>query len=262
MRPLITTLFVLLFLLVKSHDVFIAYHVNKSVTVDITPEQVDSVLKSGREFLNKGDLQNAVYCASTASATAKLAKDKGKLKNSFELFKSIALEKKDYKSARTYLLWAMEYRDSLQTEENTRKKVKSEMQYAFDQKEETEKLQQAKVNLQQLAQSRQQNIVLVAIITGLILVILFSISLFKRFRLITRQKDIIESQKTEVEAQRKIADERRVLAEKQSEIIHEKQKEILDSIRYANRIQQALMPSDKNIEKLLCALKQRDAIGP
>ena len=37
--------------------------------------------------------------------------------------------------------------------------------------------------------------------------------------------------------------------ERQKEIVQAKQKEILDSIRYAKRIQQSLMPTEKYIER-------------
>jgi hypothetical protein len=43
--------------------------------------------------------------------------------------------------------------------------------------------------------------------------------------------------------------------QQQKEVIQEKQKEIVDSIRYAKRIQQTLMPSDKYITKSIERLK-------
>ncbi len=43
----------------------------------------------------------------------------------------------------------------------------------------------------------------------------------------------------------------------QKELVEEKQKEILDSIRYAKRIQKALLPSDKLIERSLNDLKNK-----
>lgn len=52
-----------------------------------------------------------------------------------------------------------------------------------------------------------------------------------------KSNDIITRQKSEVEKQKQLADERR-------EIVEEKQKEILDSITYARRIQQAMLTSE------------------
>lgn len=43
--------------------------------------------------------------------------------------------------------------------------------------------------------------------------------------------------------------------DKESASVEEKQKEILDSIRYAKRIQQSLLPTEKYIDKKLKELK-------
>jgi hypothetical protein len=59
--------------------------------------------------------------------------------------------------------------------------------------------------------------------------------MFNRFQIAKKQKTIIEEQKT--------------LVEKQKELVDQKQKEILDSIRYAKRIQLALLPSENYIIK-------------
>ena len=45
-------------------------------------------------------------------------------------------------------------------------------------------------------------------------------------------------------------------AQHQKEIVEEKQKEILDSIRYAKRIQQSLLPTEKYIDKKFKELKK------
>jgi adenylate cyclase len=46
----------------------------------------------------------------------------------------------------------------------------------------------------------------------------------------------------------------------QKEEIEEKQKEIIDSIHYAKRIQQAIMPTDKNVKKMMDKCNSRDLI--
>ena len=71
----------------------------------------------------------------------------------------------------------------------------------------------------------------------LLIVVVFSLLLYKRFNLTKKQKSIIENQKKTVE---------------------EKQKAITDSIHYAKRIQSTLMPSEKFIEKTIGHLKGKD----
>ncbi|MBC7864342.1 MAG: hypothetical protein IAF38_15300, partial [Bacteroidia bacterium] len=49
----------------------------------------------------------------------------------------------------------------------------------------------------------------------------------------------------------KIITEQKEMVEKQKEMVEEKQKEILDSIRYAKRIQTTLLTSEKYIARKL-----------
>jgi tetratricopeptide (TPR) repeat protein len=65
--------------------------------------------------------------------------------------------------------------------------------------------------------------------SGIGLVILFAGFMYNRFRVTRKQKGIIEEQKL---------------------IVEEKQKEIIDSISYARRIQKAILPSDKLFNEL------------
>ena len=58
-----------------------------------------------------------------------------------------------------------------------------------------------------------------------------------------KQKLIIEKQKREVEAQK--------------HLVEEKRKEVLDSIHYAKRIQNSLLPTEKYIERNFERLRKR-----
>ena len=78
---------------------------------------------------------------------------------------------------------------------------------------------------------------------GLLLVIIFAGYVFKTLRVTRKQKVFIEIKNRETELQKKE--------------IEEKQKEILDSIHYAKRIQTALIPSDKYIDKCLHRMQKK-----
>lgn len=77
---------------------------------------------------------------------------------------------------------------------------------------------------------------------GLILVFGFAVFAFNRFKVTQKQKKIIELQKDEVE--------------KQKLLVEEKQKEVMDSIHYARRIQNSLLPSEKYIERIIGKFKK------
>jgi alpha-D-ribose 1-methylphosphonate 5-triphosphate synthase subunit PhnL len=75
-----------------------------------------------------------------------------------------------------------------------------------------------------------------------VLVIAFSGFVFNRFRVTQKQKVIIEKQK--------------VLVDEAYAQLEEKNKEVMDSIHYAKRIQTALMPNEKFIDRTLNKLNK------
>jgi serine phosphatase RsbU (regulator of sigma subunit) len=79
---------------------------------------------------------------------------------------------------------------------------------------------------------------------GLFLIGIFAILYYKRFKITQKQNKIIIVQKEEVETQK-------VFVETQKHLVEEKQKEILDSITYAQRLQQAILPPKEFISKSL-----------
>lgn len=65
-----------------------------------------------------------------------------------------------------------------------------------------------------------------------------------------RTKEVVV-QKDEAEKQRDFAHEQQLIAEHQKELVEEKNKEILDSIAYAKRLQDAILPPDKLVNEKL-----------
>ena len=97
---------------------------------------------------------------------------------------------------------------------------------------------------------RKQKIVLFFVLGSLFLVLIFAGFIFRSLRITRKQKHVIELQKNIVETQKQ-------KVEQQKHLVEEKQKEIIDSITYAKRIQQALLPTEKYIEKTLARLKNK-----
>ena len=102
-------------------------------------------------------------------------------------------------------------------------------QFETDKKENENKLLQKENN--------QQKIISYFIIGGLVLAISFAFFIFRGLKNQRRANKIISKQKEEVHHQK--------------EIVEEKQKEILDSIHYAKRIQRAVITSDAYIAQYL-----------
>lgn len=142
-----------------------------------------------------------------------------------------------YKGALEYYKASITARDSLNNEGNTKKTVQMQMNYEFDKKETTAKLEQEKKDAIAGEESRKQKIIIAAVSLGLLLVLILALIVFRSLRINQKKNRIIHLQKEQVE--------------KQKQIVEEKQKEIIDSITYARRIQQALITNEKYIEKSL-----------
>ncbi len=137
--------------------------------------------------------------------------------------------------------------DSVNRQENRKASIQKGFQYEYEKKSTEDSLRveaERKVFSVKIQQEKTQRF---ALYIGIVLIALFSGFMYNRFRVTRKQKHIIESQKVEVEQQRELADNRRVIAEEQKYIIEQKQKEILDSIHYAKRIQQAMLTSEDYI---------------
>ncbi len=118
-------------------------------------------------------------------------------------------------------------KDTLFNQDKNKEITRQEMNYEFDKKEEATKAENEKVKAIAEEKNRKQKIITWLIASGLLLVILFSGFIFRSLRITRKQKQIIEIKNAETELQKKI--------------IEGKNKDIIDSIHYAKRIQDALM---------------------
>lgn len=143
----------------------------------------------------------------------------------------------DYKKALEATLAKKATDDTLQKLNVSRDLIKLNLQFDFDKKlvadsikfAEHEKISSAKVETAN-TKLKLEKAVRYALLIGLFLLLIFSYFIFTRFKLIKKQNKIIDQQQKETEQQRAL--------------LEEKQKEIIDSIKYANRIQRALLATD------------------
>ncbi len=132
-------------------------------------------------------------------------------------------------------------RDSLNNIETQRSIIKQQTNYEYQQKkiiadaEHNVELKQQELKAD--AEKNKQRIIIACVSIVLLLVAVFSVFLYNRFKLTQKQKQVIELKEKETHDQKLI--------------IEEKQKEIIDSITYAKRIQSAILPSDKVIKELI-----------
>jgi tetratricopeptide (TPR) repeat protein len=150
----------------------------------------------------------------------------------------------------------IQYRDSIRSEENTKASIQQEMQFMYEKKSaadsvkiaEQKKIVKAKLEAS-AASLKQEKTQRFALYGGLLLVLVFAGFMFNRFKVTQKQKKVIELKEAETQKQNEIISH-------QKELVEEKQKEILDSIYYARRIQRALITNEMYIERNLNKLKK------
>lgn len=120
--------------------------------------------------------------------------------------------------------------DSVNSENGKRIAMRKDFEYAFQKQVAQDSIKSVEEKKVFDAEIKQQKTQSNALYIGIGLIGIFSVFMYNRFRITQKQKLIIEKQK---------------------ELVDEKQKEILQSIQYAKRIQQAMMPSEKKIKKSL-----------
>ncbi len=140
-----------------------------------------------------------------------------------------------YKPALVWYKRAMVVKDTMFNIDKNKALTRKEMTYEFEKKEAAEKAQQE-------IKDAKQRTVIRSVAGGLILVLIFAAFIFRSLRITRRQKQLIEIKNRETEEQKKIVEMQKTEVERQKQLVEEKNKDILDSITYAKRLQDAILP--------------------
>lgn len=127
--------------------------------------------------------------------------------------------------------------DSINNQEARKADIQKQFQYEYEKKASADSLKIAEEKKVTAAQLKQEKTQRYALYGGLALVALFAVFMFNRFRVTNRQKQIIEIKEQETQHQKKV--------------VEEKNKEITDSITYAKRIQEAILPPQDFVNEFL-----------
>lgn len=164
----------------------------------------------GKIYERKGDQQKAIQYNREALNLSKkigvVAAIRESSKSLYQNYKKLG----NYDDALEMHELYIAMRDSVKNEESQQELIRQELSYKFEK-------QQAVAE----ERERQQGNIIIAIGIGSILVLIFAFVAINRLRIANRQKLVIEHQKN---------------------LVEEKQKEILDSIIYAKRLQDAILP--------------------
>ena len=274
-QGLVTALGNLGLLYEKEGDFVKAYEYFKR-SVEISEEIGDkhgimtSLTNLGNVYFDLGKSDMALELAKRANGLSiELGYPSG-IKSTSSLLKKIYNKQGNYKKALEYYEIEIKMRDSISNEENFKQTMKQQAHYEYEKKAATDSLAHIKaIEIKNLEvakieeEKQKQKVIMIAFILGFIVILFFSVVVFRLFVqkkkaniILAEQKKFIEmqndnlqqaneeitAQRDEIEAQRDEIAAQRDLVTEQKEHIEEQKKEITDSITYAKRIQNAVLP--------------------
>jgi serine phosphatase RsbU (regulator of sigma subunit) len=202
-----------------------------------------------------GNYHKAIQQLEPVSARAAKLNLLGPLEECYDILHKSAAKLGDTALELKYYKAYIEIRDSIFGEENTRKITQRELTYEFNKQQLADSLEHAQevemqglelkaTNLELEAKAKEEkqqkqqknNVIRISSIVGLFLLTILAI-VYRSYQKSKKAKEIISKQKKEVEHQKME--------------VEEKNKEILDSITYAKRLQEAILPPRKLVKEYL-----------
>ncbi|MBL4888371.1 MAG: tetratricopeptide repeat protein [Flavobacteriaceae bacterium] len=127
--------------------------------------------------------------------------------------------------------------DSIINENTKKTSIKQQAKFEYEKQKVQDDANHDKLIAIELEEKDKQRIIIYATITGLILIAVFLFFVFNRLQITRKQNKVIKEQK--------------VIVEKAKHELEEKNQEITDSITYAKRIQEAILPTKDEVKELL-----------
>ncbi|MBA3664338.1 MAG: tetratricopeptide repeat protein [Bacteroidetes bacterium] len=186
------------------------------------PEKKKNIREAGIYLHNSlniyeksGQIEGMTYCYEAMSSLDSI---NGDFKGAFENYKK-----------------NIKYHDSLLNQENTTNAVRVEMNYEFHKKEAASNLEQEKKDAIALQENAKQKSIRNLFVVAFGFMLLLALFIFRSYHQKKKVNSVISAQKIEVE--------------KQKWIVEKNQKQIIDSINYAKRIQSSMLPNQAILKK-------------
>ncbi len=235
------------------YDISVTYY---KKAIDIAHRNSNQRLKGfcnlglARNYRSMGKNSDAIYSCYDALGIAKELKQIQIEKNAYEeLYKSY--KKINVDSSLFYYEKYNKILTSIINEGSHAEMLKLEERYENEKKMAVSEINHTKeIEIEKVKSKNQRNISYFLVLVA-ILVAVFLFVIYKRLQLTRKQKEIINIQKQETEEQKAI--------------IEEKQKEIVDSINYAKRIQFTLLANDNllsnNLAEYFVLFQPKDIVS-
>jgi serine phosphatase RsbU (regulator of sigma subunit) len=217
-----------------------------------------SLINIGDIAYEQGNKSKALTCYTEVFNTAKELGNAALLSDVTKHLHKLYSSQGDYKKAYEYYNFHIVMRDSINNQENKKAIIRSQFAVEYAKKEQDMKNEQEKKELlyeqekiKKQADLEKQKAISYSFMVGAALLLALIFVVFLNLKQSKSKNKIIVEQKKAVEAQK--------------ELIEEKQKEIVDSINYAKRIQYTLLAHEEflqnNIKEHFVLFKPKDIVS-
>lgn len=201
------------------------------------------------------------------------------LKGINEQLSKIYATTNNYQKAYEHQVAFKQLSDSIFNEANIKKITGLEYQYKYEKEKQATALEQAKKDAIQAEEAEQEKIIRNAFIAGFVLVLMLAVVIMRSLvqnrktnRILTNQKQLIENTNEELKQSNEelnstlfLVNQQKNEIEKQKTIVEDAHQQIQQSINYASRIQNAILPLQSTFDALLphhfIFFKPRDVVS-
>jgi serine phosphatase RsbU (regulator of sigma subunit) len=179
-----------------------------------------------RAYFKKKDYEHSLKDGLIAFELGEELKAYGFSSEASEVLYEVYAAKKDYQNAYKYLKIVKDNNDSTMSSARIKQQAKLEIDFKNSYQEKQDSIlryaQQKEKDMEHAAELQEQRIFAIAGIAGLIIALVIVFAMYRSYKREKRTREIIDEQR---------------------KIVDTKNKEILDSINYAKKIQQAIIPT-------------------
>jgi serine phosphatase RsbU (regulator of sigma subunit) len=205
--------------------------------INFTPGISNIYKNIGKLKLKLGKVKEAIDFGEKGLLIAKEIGFPEMIKNNAELLNKAYEKDGRFKEALEMRNLEISMRDSLENEKNTKYIIQQQTQYQYEKQKALDDVENDKKLAVEREAKEKQKIITYSTIAGSLMLALFLAFVYNRLQVTRKQKLIIEEQKEVVE--------------KAHHELEEKNHEILQSINYAKRLQQSILPPPRLVKEYM-----------
>lgn len=203
-------------------------YLNKSLSINDDERKSDIYLSLGKVYFSQGKYETSKNYFNKSLELSKKIELKSRIMDNYQFIYKVDSANGNYLGAMESHKLYISYKDSLFNTENEKKMLATQMNYNFEKEKSLITAKQEEQNKISELNSKRQQIIIISTIILLVLVVFITVLVYRSYLQKNKANQVISHQK---------------------ELVEEKQKEILDNITYAKRIQTSRLPSQSFINE-------------